>query len=186
MIYIDDYPVCRPWTCAQDPDPPKRPTMTTYVDDHLLTRAQADDPLAVRTLAAIAAQALAPLVPRQPALAWLLTVAERLAKGETVPNPLALPVEQPGTGAYEASTLSLWVWTLMQEHGYSQEDAIALVARLYPGAEDDSDWTGRVTAAWERYQGSEELPPDLYPIAPDALARMEAFEGRMVAYLSGN
>ena len=113
--------------------------MTTFVDDHLLTRAQADDPLAVRTLAAIAARTLAPLVTRQPELAWLLTVAQRLANGETVPNPLALPEEVPGSGAYEASTLSLWVWTLMQEHGYNQEEAIALVARLYPGPEDASD-----------------------------------------------
>lgn len=100
---------------------------------------------------------------RQPELAWLLTVAQRLANGETVPNPLALPVEVPGSGAYEASTLSLWVWTLMEEHGYRQEDAIALVARLYPGPEDESDWTGRVTAAWDRYHGSEELPPYLSP-----------------------
>ena len=158
--------------------------MTTYLDDHLLTRAHADDPLAVRTLAAIAARTLAPLVTRQPELAWLLTVSHRLANGETVPNPLALPAEPPGSGAYEASTLSLWVWTLMEQHGYRQEDAIALVARLYPGVGDESDWLGRVTAAWERYQGSEELPPDLYPIAPAALARMEAFEGRMVAFLS--
>ncbi len=160
--------------------------MTTYLDEHLLTRAHADDPLAVRTLAAIAASTLAPLVTRQPELAWLLTVSQRLANGETVPNPLALPAEPPGSGAYEASTLSLWVWTLMQEHGFSTGDAIALVARLYPGVGDESDWLGRVTAAWVRYQGSEELPPDLYPIAPDALARMEEFEGRMVAFLSSN
>lgn len=158
--------------------------MTQYLDEHLLTRAQADDPLAVRTLAAIAAQALAPLVPRQPALAWLLTVAERLARGETVPNPLALPVEQPGTGAYEASTLSLWVWTLMQEHGYALADAIALVARRYPGTDDASDWTARVTAAWERYQGTEELPLDLYPIDPAAIARVDDFERRMGVYLA--
>ena len=32
--------------------------MTTYLDEHLLTRAHADDPLAVRTLAAIAASNL--------------------------------------------------------------------------------------------------------------------------------
>ena len=159
--------------------------MTTYLDDHLLTRAHADDPLAVRTLAALAARTLAPLVTRQPELAWLLTVAQRLANGETVPNPLALPPEQPGSGAYEASTLSLWVWTLMQEHGYSQEVAIALVARLYPGPEDASDWTARVTAAWERYQGTEELPLDLYPIDPAAIARVDDFERRMGAFLAG-
>lgn len=77
-------------------------------DDHLLTRAQADDPLAVRTLAAIAAHTLAPLVTRQPELAWLLTVAQRLANGETVPNPLALPVEGPKDAeAHEAKKTAM-------------------------------------------------------------------------------
>lgn len=160
--------------------------MTTFIDDHLLSRAQADDPLAVRTLAAIAARTLAPLAARHPEVAWLLTVAGRLAQGETVPNPLALPTTTPGTGAYEASALSLWVKTLMDTQGYSMADAIAQVARLYPGPDDDSDWTERVTAAWERFQGSEELPPDLYPLDPAALARVANFEQRIKQALASN
>lgn len=142
--------------------------MTTYIDGHLLGLADGDDREAVRVVAAIARDRLGPLVGDDDALGYALRVLERLARGETVPTPAR---QRPlGHLAYEKWAMAQRVGDVMREDGLSETAALVLVARaaLKPGSHAD----------FKQYRDGA-LPPDLYPIPPDAEARLAAFEDRL-------
>lgn len=149
-------------------------TLTTIIDGHLLDLAYDDDHQVVCLLADIARNRLGPLVGEDDALAWLLEVANRLARGETVPRP-ARP-RPMGHMVYERWVMAQRVGDVMREDGLTEDAALAMVARAAnkPGAR------GMIYDALKRYQAGD-IPPDLYPIPSDAARRLTTFEKRLAA-----
>lgn len=149
-------------------------TITTFIDGHLLELAYNNDREAVCLVADVARNRLGPLVGDDNALAWLLEVANRLARGETVPQQA--PKRPVGHLVHERWIMAQRVGEVMREDGLSEATALAMVARAAnrPGAR------GMIYDALKRYQDGV-IPPDLYPIPRDAARRLATFEKRLAA-----
>lgn len=149
-----------------------------YIDADPLAKAQDGHRPAIRTLAGIAADALSPMTPTDPALEWLSGALQRLQAGEEPNqafgwNRLGRPRTQH---EFERWTWAQWVKTLLAEGIPSVDQALVLVGK----AAKTSGPNGTIQKAWTDYRDAD-MPLDLFPIPEEVMARIRKFEERIEA-----